>query len=146
MPTFVELSGVTPPKGYETDGHSLLSYFRGEAAPKRDYFYWELHTGKPIQAARWDDWKAVRNGINEPVEIYDLSKDAGEMNDLAGDRPDLVAKAITIFEEAHRVDPEWPLAGPTEAQKEMSKVAWKIKRERDKTAWVPPNAEPFKGN
>ncbi|MEM1441895.1 MAG: arylsulfatase [Verrucomicrobiota bacterium] len=146
MPTFVEMSGETPPEGYETDGLSLLSYLKGGEAPQRDYFYWELHTGKVIQAARWQDWKAVRNGVREPIEIYDLAQDAGEANDLAGDRPDLVTKAASIFEDAHLVDPEWPLAGPTQAQKDMAKRAWEIKRERDANAWVPPNAQPLEVN
>ena len=52
LPTFVELSGVTPPEGYETDGHSLLSYLKGGEAPKRDYFYWELPRRKRGQAGR----------------------------------------------------------------------------------------------
>ncbi|MCB1124757.1 MAG: sulfatase-like hydrolase/transferase, partial [Verrucomicrobiae bacterium] len=63
MPTFVEISGAQPPAGYETDGYSLVEYLKGGPAPKRDYFYWELHPGdRPIQAARFGDWKAVRNG------------------------------------------------------------------------------------
>ncbi|MEM6916009.1 MAG: N-acetylgalactosamine 6-sulfate sulfatase, partial [Verrucomicrobiota bacterium] len=89
---------------------------------------------------------AVRNGVNQEIEIYDLAQDAGEANDLAGDRPDLVTKAASIFEDAHLVDPEWPLTGPTQAQKDMAKQAWKIKRERDANAWVPPNAEPLEVN
>lgn len=77
MPTFVELSGITPPEGYETDDHSLVEYLKGGEAPKRNYFYRELHLGnRPIQAARFGDWKAVRNGIDKPIEIYDLTKDA----------------------------------------------------------------------
>ena len=98
MPTFVELSGATPPQGYETDGKSLVEYLRGGDAPERDYFYWELHLGdKPIQAARFGHWKAVRNGIHEPIEIYDLTEDAAELKNLANARPDLVQKAQAIF-------------------------------------------------
>ncbi|MGC6465766.1 MAG: arylsulfatase [Akkermansiaceae bacterium] len=143
MPTFVEMSGVQPPKGYETDGLSLVSYLKGGKAPERDYFYWELHTGKAIQAARWGNWKAVRNGIKNPIEIYDLSKDAGEADDLAKERPELVAKAKKIFKEAHRPDPNWPLEGQSAKQKESSKQAWATKRKRDKEGWVPPNAISF---
>ncbi|MGC6458082.1 MAG: arylsulfatase [Akkermansiaceae bacterium] len=143
MPTFVEMSGATPPKGYRTDGHSLLSYLKGGEAPKRDYFYWELHRGTVVQAARWGDWKAVRNGINQPIEIYDLAKDPSEATNLAGKKPELVKKAESIFAEAHEKDPEWPLTGPTKAQAAEAKKAWAVKRKRDKEGWVPPNASPL---
>ena len=99
MPTFVELSGITPPEGYETDGQSLVDYLKGGDAPQRDYFYWKLHLGdRPVQAARFGNWKAVRNGFDRPIEIYDLSVDAAESNDLSGSRQDLVEKAQTILE------------------------------------------------
>jgi arylsulfatase A-like enzyme len=141
MPTFVELSGATPPSGYETDGLSLVEYLKGGAAPKREYFYWELHRGdRPIQAARFDDWKAVRQGIDKPIEIYDLAQDAAESRDLATARPDLVRRAKQIFAEAHRPDPNWPLDRRSEQHTESAKKAWEIKRERDRTKWIPENA------
>ncbi|MHC4994840.1 MAG: sulfatase-like hydrolase/transferase, partial [Planctomycetota bacterium] len=141
LPTFVEMSGATPPGGYETDGYSLVEYLKGGDAPKRDYFYWELHLGeRPVQAARWGDWKAVRNGVDRPIEIYDLANDAAESNDLADSRSDLVKRAEGIFGEAHRPDPNWPLDHRDETHKRLSKEAWEIKRKRDKDRWVPENA------
>lgn len=141
MPTFVDLSRATPPDGYETDGYSLVEYLKGGSAPERDYFYWELHLGeRPVQAARFGNWKAIRNGIDQPVEIYDLSTDAGESNDLASERPDLVNRALAIFEAAHRPDPNWPLDRRTEEHKRLAEEAWEIKRARDRGMWVPENA------
>ena len=141
LPTFVEMSEADPPAGYETDGKSLVEYLKGGEAPKRDYFYWELHLGNPIQAARWENWKAVRNGISKPVEIYDLAIDAGEANDLAADRPELVARAKEIFIEAHRPDPNWPIDRRSEEHTASAKQAWKITRERVKQKWHPDHAE-----
>lgn len=141
LPTFVEMSGATPPEGYETDGHSLVEYLKGGDAPKRDYFYWELHPGnRAIQAARWGNWKAVRNGADKSIEIYNLTDDAAESNNLAKSRPDLVKKAAAILKAAHRPDPNWPLIGRPEKHTKQAKAAWAIKRERDKTGWAPPNA------
>jgi arylsulfatase A-like enzyme len=141
MPTFVELSGATPPDGYETDGQSLVAYLKGGDAPERDYFYWELHPGnRPIQAARFGSWKAVRNGIDKPIEIYDLTVDAAELHDLAETRPDPVMKAQAIFDEAHRPDPNWPLDRRPEAHTKSAAEAWRIKRWRDQNKWVPENA------
>lgn len=109
LPTALELSGTPAPAGLKTDGLSLVSFLQGGPAPKRDYFYWELHEAQTLQAARWGDWKAVRNGPAAKVEIYDLKADAAEKTDLAAARPDLVARALAIFKEAHVDHPDWPM-------------------------------------
>ena len=143
LPTFVEISGADPAaiEGYETDGFSLVDYLKGGDAPKRDYFYWELHRSDSTvgRAARFGNWKAVKES-DKPLEIYDLTTDASELKDLASDRKDLVQQAEAIFAEAHRPDPTWPLTGRTEKQKQIAKEAWRIKKKRDKTGWVPENA------
>src|SRR3954468_10579094 len=92
MPTCAELTGAKVPDGVRADGLSLVSFLKGGPAPKREYFYWELHEGASLQAVRWGDWKAVRNRPSQPIEIYDLHVDAGESKDLALTRPELVAK------------------------------------------------------
>ena len=141
MPTFVELSGARPQEGYETDGHSLVEFLKGGSAPKRDHFYWELHKGNgAVQAARWQDWKAVRNGTDKQIEIYDLANDAGESNNLAESRPDLVSRAQEIFNSEHRPHPDWPLDHRPAPQVEISKKVWEHKRWRDQTGWIPERA------
>ncbi|WP_411845165.1 arylsulfatase [Roseibacillus persicicus] len=148
MPTFVELAGIEEPAGYQTDGLSLASYLKGGPAPERDYFYWELHEERghvgAFQAARWQDWKAVRNGFKKPIEIYDLAKDAGEKNDLAKNHPELVAKAKAIFEDAHQEDPNWPLTHRAEERTKVSNEAWAVKKKRDASQYIPANAVPLK--
>ena len=109
LPTVMELSGAKAPAGLKTDGLSLVSFLQGGPAPKRDYFYWELHEGQSLQAARWGDWKAVRNGPQANVEIFDLKNDFAEKNDLAATRPELVEKAVAIFQDAHIDDSNWPM-------------------------------------
>lgn len=142
MPTFVEMSGAKPPQGYETDGLPLIDYLKGGKAPQRDYFYWELHeSGCPIQAARFGDWKAVRNGTDKPIEIYDLATDSAESKDLSDARPELVERAEEIFTESHRPDPHWPLDRLSKELNESREAAWKVKRERDKNKWAPENAK-----
>ena len=91
--------------------HARLPILRGGDAPARDYFYWELHEQRPIQAVRFGHWKAVRNGHDRPIELYDLATDAGEARDLAATKPDLVARAEAIMKAAHQPDSNWPLTG-----------------------------------
>ncbi|MFT5499375.1 MAG: arylsulfatase A [Kiritimatiellia bacterium] len=108
LPTFAELGKAELPAGYQTDGHSLVDFFKGGPAPKRDYFYWELHEGKSIQAIRWNDWKAVRPAPGAPVELYNLADDLGETTNLAGKHPELVKQAIKMMSAARTPDPDWP--------------------------------------
>ena len=125
LPTAAELAAAPVPATCKTDGLSLVSYLKGGAAPQRDSFYWELHEGKPIQAVRFGNWKAVKNGIAAPVELYNLAKDAAETTNLAGSHPDLVAKATALLAAGHTPDPNWPLDGPAAARKKGPKAPHK---------------------
>jgi arylsulfatase A-like enzyme len=109
LPTVAELTGTPLPSGVKTDGKSIVSLIKGGAAPQRDYFYWELHEQQTIQAIRFGNWKAVRNGPKAPVELYDLKTDAGEAHDLAAQKPELVQKAIAMMATARVDDPNWPM-------------------------------------
>jgi hypothetical protein len=111
LPTATALAGATLPAGWKPDGLSLVSFLQGGAAPPREYFYWELHENKPIQAIRFGHWKAVRNGIKSPIELYDLTTDAAETKDLAAFQPDVVARAEALLQSARTEDPNWPLTG-----------------------------------
>lgn len=114
LPTVAELTGAQLPAGYKPDGHSLVSYLKGGTAPRRDYFYWELHelaTGS-IQAVRFDQWKAVRNGPSRPIELYDLKSDRAEAKNLAAAHPELVARAQALMTSARTDDPNWPMKDP----------------------------------
>jgi arylsulfatase A len=109
LPTAAELAGTAIPAECKTDGLSLVSFLKGGSAPKRDHFYWELHEGTSLQAVRFGDWKAVRNGPQKAIELYDLKTDPGELKDLAQQKPDLVAKAEALMQSSRTEDPDWPL-------------------------------------
>lgn len=111
LPTAAELAGAKIPAACKTDGLSLVSFLKGGEAPKRDSFYWELHEGPPMQALRFGDWKAVRNAPAAAIELYNLAADAGETNNLAAEKQDLVKKAEVLMKSARTEDPNWPL-GP----------------------------------
>lgn len=109
LPTAAELAGAEIPAGRHPDGFSLVSFLKGGPAPKRDHFYWELHEAASLQAVRFGDWKAVRNGPESPIELYDLKTDPGESRDLAAEKPDLAAKAGEIMQSSRTEHPDWPL-------------------------------------
>ncbi len=116
LPTAVELSNAKLPAGFKPDGHSLVSFLRGGPAPAREYFYWELHETRPIQAVRFGNWKAVKNRSDAALELYDLATDSAEAKNLAATKPDLVAKAEGLMKSARTEDPNWPLTGRSAAR------------------------------
>lgn len=109
LPTFAEMADAELPKGYEPDGLSLADFLKGGPAPERDYFYWELHERGPgpMQAVRFGDYKAVRPTAGAPVELYDLSADLAERDDLAAEKPELVQKAVALMTAARTPHPDW---------------------------------------
>jgi arylsulfatase A len=109
LPTCAELAGAKVPEGVPVDGLSVAAFLRGGKAPARECFYWELHEGAFIQALRAGDWKVVRNGPGQPLELYDLKADPGESKDLASEKPDVVARLERLMEGARVDSPDWPI-------------------------------------
>ena len=125
LPTCVELAGASYPEGYKPNGQSLVSFLKGGPAPQREYFYWELHEGSFKQAVRFVTWKAVRNGAQGKIELYDLATDSAEQNDLSEKQPDKVKQAQDLMTKARVDDPNWPIKeqkqAPAKNQKKNKK-------------------------
>lgn len=118
LPTAAELAGAKIPAECQTDGLSLVSFLKGGAAPGRESFYWEIHeTAKPLQAVRFGNWKAVKNGVNARTELFDLATDPGEKTNLTAGKPEVVAKAEALMKSSHGPDENWPLDGKSEKRK-----------------------------
>jgi arylsulfatase A len=115
MPTFAEVAGLEKPKF--TDGISMVPILFGEAAVGRqqeqhDYLYWESPDG--WVAVRSGEWKIVKRGkimskstkkeTGKPTglfELYNISKDVGESEDLSSKHPEIVKRLSEYAIEAH---------------------------------------------
>jgi hypothetical protein len=64
---------------------------------QHEYLYWEFHERGFKQAISMGDWKAVRLGTKQPIELYDLKHDAGETRNVADQYPDVVRKVAQLF-------------------------------------------------
>src|SRR5690606_25337305 len=101
FPTVVDLLGGD--KIEDLDGISFLATTSGNSDKQgiHPYLYWEFHELGGRQAVRMGNWKAVKYKVfenpNAELELYDLSKDVGEDNNLARQHPDIVAEMEKIL-------------------------------------------------
>jgi arylsulfatase A-like enzyme len=108
LPTAADLAGAEIPAGL--DGISIKPTLFGNDQDLSDrMLYWEFHERGFKQAARWGNWKAVRLGLKQPVQLFHLIGDAGEQYDLASQYPKVGAK-FERFLNHERTDSEhWPI-------------------------------------
>lgn len=98
LPTVADIIDAELPDNI--DGISYLPSLIGkEKQEEHDYLYWEFHENNGRQAIRKGDWKAVKYDVhnNGKIELYDLSADLSETNDLSGAYPEKVAEFDSLM-------------------------------------------------
>lgn len=99
VPTVLELVGIEKPKEWngepipEAPGRSLVPAFASDVTIARDSLWW-LHEGN--RAIRVGDWKLVAAN-STPWELYYLTTDRAEQNDLAAKMPDKVQELAALW-------------------------------------------------
>ncbi|MEX0324288.1 MAG: sulfatase-like hydrolase/transferase [Puniceicoccaceae bacterium] len=111
FPTFADVSGVNLndiPR-LKINGVSIAGRLQDKPVdmPTRT-LYWEFGKqagdpnsgiiGEVFQAARRGQWKAVRYGIDSPVELYNLESDPGESRELSKQHPEVYEEFVTLFD------------------------------------------------
>ncbi|MGN6547408.1 MAG: arylsulfatase [Aureliella sp.] len=101
MPTIAEVTGATAPA--DIDGISILPELIGEKAAghaqgEHEYLYWEINGWTAI---RQGNWRAVRPKAKAKWELYDVSLDPSESQNLADSQPEVLAKLVALAEKAH---------------------------------------------
>lgn len=132
MATAIDVSGINESKEDRraVEGKSLLSLFQGKEFQRDERLYWEHEGHRAVRDGKWklvsvhdfDDWFYDKWGFprefDEQWELYDMSTDRFEQNDLANDYPekrDELIKAYKNWAEQNQVvdwdsvRPELPL-------------------------------------
>ena len=102
--TIAELVGAA---SRSEDGLSLLPTLLGKLGQEQhEYLYFEYPEKQGQVALRIADWKFVKTNMkkqaNTPWELYDLSIDPAEKNNLAGIHPELLLIADSLLQVSHR--------------------------------------------
>jgi arylsulfatase A-like enzyme len=99
-PTLLEIAGAKPPANYPLDGVSLAKLLTtgGKTGLNRDALFWHfpgyLGAGPgawrttPVGAIRSGDWKLLEFFEDNRLELYNLSADLGQTNNLASRSPE----------------------------------------------------------
>jgi len=108
FPTLAELAGASVPADPRPDGRSLVPLLKdaGASWPDRYLFThvgrWELGKAAESKYARCRVRNARFSLVNSKTEksweLYDLSSDPGEKNDLARERADVVSRMDAVYD------------------------------------------------
>ncbi len=107
MPTLAAIAGTNGPDSI--DGVNVLPGLTDPDFQIKDrWMYWEFHERGFQQAARYNQWKAVRLDPNQKVELYDLSKDPDESDNVANQYPEMVKEFTNYLDTARSASRYWP--------------------------------------
>jgi arylsulfatase A-like enzyme len=126
VPTALAAAGIDAPTDREIDGVNLLPFLTGqETGDPHEFLCWQQRQwARPNQrdptttmrtlhqfAIRSGQWKAIRNDqsvapiADDPEarrrgwELYDITRDPGELQDLATEFPEITARLASQFEQ-----------------------------------------------
>jgi arylsulfatase A-like enzyme len=106
--TALAAAGVRPPHDRVYDGVNLLPHLRGEERGRpHEMLYWRQFGGQNL-AVRGPRYKLVRDN-NGPLQLFDLTHDLSESNDLAGRLPNEVARLRSAYQQwsSQMIPPLW---------------------------------------
>jgi arylsulfatase len=113
LPTLCHFAGAAVPD--DCDGTSFAPTLMGRPDEQEtaDHLYWEFPGYGGQQAVRSGRWKAIRTGLRRAesdtaIQLYDLVRDLGESEDLAGRHPEIVERFRALMLTARSESEHFP--------------------------------------
>jgi arylsulfatase A-like enzyme len=117
-PTILEMAGGKADPPQVIDGVSLVPLLKQTGGWKRETLYWHYphysnQGGKPSGAIRRGDFKLIEFYEDGRLDLYDLSKDVGEQNDLTTKEPEKTKQLHALLVGWRKsVDAQMPTMNP----------------------------------
>jgi arylsulfatase len=103
FPTLCDVVGIDPPEA--TDGISFLPILLGKGEQQQhEFLYWEFPASGGQVAIRMGEWKVIWREMqseNPVLELYNLTDDPQETQNVADQHPEIVEKAEAILSQEH---------------------------------------------
>lgn len=113
MATAADLAGIETPSGLDSVSFAPTITGHPQQQKQADYLYWEFYERGGKQAVRAGKWKAIRIPMfTGTTQLFDLSQDIAEQNDLAKQFPDEVKRLEQMMDAAHTPHPNWKVTPP----------------------------------
>ncbi len=104
FPTFLEMAGLPLQPQHHLDGISIVPSLKGNALVREKPIFWHSPLSRPYStgdtdssAVRVGDYKLIEWYNAKHVELYDLSKDLGEQNDLSAAMPEKTQELLAVL-------------------------------------------------
>jgi N-acetylgalactosamine-6-sulfatase len=117
LPTLCHWAGVDLPKDYAGDGEDIGDILTGTSRERKEPILWEwrfrvhgypVHHS-PILSIRDGNWKLLLNPDGSRVELYDITKDRMELNNVADGNPDIVKRLSALATTWQMTLPKGPM-------------------------------------
>ncbi|OYW15930.1 MAG: hypothetical protein B7Z55_14525, partial [Planctomycetales bacterium 12-60-4] len=100
LPTICRLAGIDVPTEHKLDGEAVHDVLTGAWRPRQTPLFWEWRfriAGEPFHhspelAIRDSNWKLYLNPDGSRVELYDVTLDLTQLDNVAEHHPDIVAR------------------------------------------------------
>jgi len=128
LPTFCSLAGAQLPSDLNLDGEDMSVALLGKPTQRTKPLMWEwrfrifgqMTNKSPMLAIRDGNWKMLMNPDRSRIELYDISHDPTELDNVAGQHPEIVKRLSEKLLAWQRTLP----AGPVEEVAGSNAYPW----------------------